>query len=313
MTGKIVLGSRGSALARVQTSMVQAALRLAWRGIDVRTEIIKTRGDESAETSRPLEDPQAGRKGLFTAEIERALSKRRIDVAVHSAKDLPSDEPAELEICAVLPRAAVEDLLITKQPGGLSSLCAGGAIGTGSVRRKYQLLARRPDLSVVDLRGNVPTRLRKLTAQPWDGIILAQAGLERLGLDVSSGHLEFEGHVYFSETLPCGDFLPAGGQGVIALQVRRDDAATRQTAGSVNHAETFLCLRAEREFLRLLHGDCDSPVGVIANIDTGVMTMRAQVFEPPAALPISGEVSGRADAGNVPKLAALLIGQINGQ
>src|SRR5436190_657921 len=239
----IVLGSRGSELARTQTATVEAALRKAWPQIEVATRIISTRGDVRA--AEPL-DPRAGRKGLFTGEIEHALEAGEIDVAVHSAKDLPSTMTGALKIGAVLRRAAVEDVLITK-----AVKSRAGAIATGSVRRQHQLRWKYGDIEVVDLRGNVPTRLRKLIESDWRGIVLARAGLERLGYDVGQGTFVFEGTNLRLESMPSDDFLSAGGQGIIALQVRSDDVASRTLIDAVNDRDTLLCLEAEREFLRL--------------------------------------------------------------
>ncbi|HEV3408681.1 MAG TPA: hydroxymethylbilane synthase [Chthoniobacterales bacterium] len=265
---RLVLGTRGSELARAQTALVADALHSVDPGIEVDIEIITTRGDEG---SAPV-DRRAGRKGLFTSEIERALLEGKIDVAVHSAKDLPSEMTSGLTIAAVLPRARVDDVLVTKQPADLMSV---STVATGSVRRQYQLRALRPDLDVVELRGNVPTRLRKLLMNDWDGVVLARAGLERLGFDCTAGTLEFEGRRLQTAPLPQEHFLPAGGQGIIAIQTRADDAATM---ARVDHDETHRCLRAEREFLRLLHGDCGTPVGVFALLEDAEMTLRAQVF-----------------------------------
>src|SRR3977135_1659724 len=170
---KIILGSRGSELARRQTSMVETALRKAWPDFEVVTHIISTRGD--TRTAESL-DPRSGRKGLFTGEIERALAAGEIDIAGHSAKDLPSERTAGFELGAVLPRSWVEDVLIRKESGQ-----AQGTIGTGSVRRQHQLRWQFPEVEVVDLRGNVPTRLRKFLQSDWHAIVLARAGLERLG------------------------------------------------------------------------------------------------------------------------------------
>ena len=299
---KIILGSRGSELARTQTAMVEAALRRAWPELEIATQIISTRGD--VRTAEPL-DPRAGRKGLFTGEIEQTLAARKIDVAVHSAKDLPSVMTSGLQIGAVLPRAPVEDVLITK-----SNSAAASVIATGSVRRQCQLRWKYADVEVVDLRGNVPTRLRKFLAADWRGIVLARAGLERLGFDVASGSFVFEGTTLQAEVLGSGDFLSAGGQGIIALQIRSDDATTRTMVEAVNARETLLCLEAEREFLRLLEGDCGSPVGVRATIACETMTVRAQVFEPPRVEPRTARVEGEAAA---PKeLARKLWEAING-
>src|SRR5438045_1134978 len=184
---QIILGSRGSELARAQTAMVAAALRRVRPALEVNVEIIKTRGDERSVQHRVPVDPRAGRKGLFTGEIERALAAGEIDVAVHSAKDLPSEMTPGLEIAGVLPRAPVEDILIRKRAGE-----ARGTIATGSVRRQHQLRRKNPGIEVVDLRGNVPTRLRKFVASDWEAIVLARAGLERLGYDLTRGEFEFE-------------------------------------------------------------------------------------------------------------------------
>jgi len=285
---QIILGSRGSELARRQTALVEAALRKACPDLEVVPQMISTRGD--VRTAEPL-DPRAGRKGLFTGEIERALAVGEIDVAVHSAKDLPSEMTEGLELGAVLPRAAVEDVLIRKE-----SSEARGAIATGSVRRQYQLKWKFPGIETVDLRGNVPTRLRKFLQSDWQAIVLARAGLERLGYDLARGPFEFDGVSLHAETLSSDVFLPAGGQGIIALQVRSDDNARKEIVRAVNHAESLLCLEAEREFLHLLQGDCGSPVGVLATIGGGNMTVRAQFFEPPQVEPRTARVEGDTSA-----------------
>lgn len=298
----IVLGSRGSELALIQTSMVEAALRQAWPKVEITTRIISTTGDR--RSAEPI-DPRAGRKGLFTGEIEHALAAGEIDVAVHSAKDLPSVMTEGLQIDAVLPRAAVEDVLISR-----ANSTRAGAIATGSVRRQYQLRWKYPDAEVADLRGNVPTRLRKLIQNDWRGIILARAGLERLGFDIESGSFVFEGATLRAEPLPSDDFVSAGGQGIIALQVQGDNAAARRLVEAVNDRDTLLCLEAEREFLRLLEGDCGSPVGVLATVAGSAMAIRAQVFEPPRVEPRTARVDG--EAGAPEKLARELWEAING-
>jgi len=299
---KIILGSRGSELARTQTAMVEAALRRAWPEFEIATEIITTRGDD--RQAEPI-DPRAGRKGLFTGEIERALFAGEIDIAVHSAKDLPSEMTPGLELGAVLARASVEDVLIRKTTGP-----AGGAIATGSVRRQHQLRWKYPAIEIVDLRGNVPTRLRKFVESDWQGVVLARAGLERLGYDLNAGVFGFEGASLRAEVLSADDFLPAGGQGIIALQVRSDDEHGNRVVQAIGHADTLSCLEAEREFLRLLQGDCGSPVGVLAVIAGSAMTMRAQVFEPPRIEPRLARVDG--DALTPKKLARELWETING-
>ena len=309
---KIILGSRGSELARAQTAMVATALQHAWPELEIKIEIIKTRGDErSQEAAEPI-DPRAGRKGLFTGEIERVLAADGIHIAVHSAKDLPSDATLGLEVRSVLPRAPVDDVLIGKVPSGLASLRPNAIVATGSVRRQYQLRWKHPEIQVVDLSGNVPARLRKLKINAWDGIMLARAGVERLGYDLSGGSFSFEGALFHAEILPRDEFLPAGGQGVIAIQLKGDDEKTKAIVDRINHLETLFCLQAEREFLRLLQGDCGSPVGVLATVEAEMMEVRAQVFEPGRSGPRAGHVKGSITNG-VESLAAELLKQINGE
>ena len=303
MTGKIVLGTRGSELALAQARLVEKAIRGARTDVTIETKIITTQGDKA----RVL-DLRAGRKGLFTAEIERVLVAGDIDVAVHSAKDLPSEISPDAEIAAVLPRAPMHDVLVSKHLGGLASLPHGATVATGSVRRKHQLLRQRADLKQIDLRGNVPTRLRKLAENEWDAIVLAHAGLGRLGLSPSRAEISFEGREFFLEVLPSEIFLPAGGQGIIALQVRANDQSTKELVGLVNDRETLLCLQAEREFLRGLQGDCNCPVGVLAKIDKGKMKICAQVFLGESAAPREAEVEGACDEGG--KLADELLRRI---
>ncbi len=276
---RIVLGSRGSDLAQTQARLVEQALRKAWPELEIAIAIIRTSGDEGG--AQTVVDRKAGRKGLFTREIEQQLLVRRIDLAVHSAKDLPSERMEELEIGAVLPRGPTGDVLIAQNGFSLTSLPQGAVVATGSIRRQRQLQWKRPDLRVADLRGNVPTRLRKLREnESWSGIILARAGVERLGLKVEM------------EALSGDDFVPAGGQGVIALQARREDERMRRLLAPIDDEPTRLCLHAEREFLRLLDGDCDSPVGVHARMIDGKLQLQAQVFAEEVPAPGVGVVTG---------------------
>ena len=307
MSRKIVLGTRGSELARTQTRMVADRLHAQWEDVTIETNIIRTMGDESDSKTKSL-DRRAGRKGLFTAAIERALLAHEIDLAIHSAKDLPSELNRGVEIAAVLPRGSVNDVLVAKQAGGLAALAEGAIIATGSVRRKHQINWQYPRVETVDLRGNVPTRLRKLAENNWDAIVLARAGLERLGVSLARNEINFEGRKFFVEILSCKIFLPAGGQGIIALQIRRNDESSREIVDPINDRDTLLCLRAEREFLRLLQCDCQSPVGVLAEMENGEMRLRAQIFEHGSASPREGQVEGARDDGE--HLAAQLLKEI---
>jgi hydroxymethylbilane synthase len=300
MVERIILGTRGSELARTQTLLVEKAIRAVNSSVLIETKIIATRGD----IPKSIES-RAGRKGLFTAEIERVLLAGKVDVAVHSAKDLPGETSAGAENAAVLPRASVNDVLVSKHAGGLVCLPHAAIVATGSVRRKRQLLWKRADLKLFNLRGNVPTRLRKLAESNWDAIVLARAGLERLGLRSTSNQLSFDRGQFFLEILPLEAFLPAGGQGIIALQIRTDDQSRKAILDPINHRETLLCLEAERGFLRRLHADCNFPVGVLATISNGKMKVRSQVFEGKSSAPREAEVEGNSGDGEI--LAAELL------
>jgi hydroxymethylbilane synthase len=312
----IRIGTRGSDLAQAQTRLVIDALAPNSPGISFQAKIIKTLGDEK---NGPVKDVRAGRKGLFTHEIERALLAGEIDIAVHSAKDLPSVLTAGTEIGCVLPRAVTDDMLILKNTvaeiadlnqtaaNALSALPAGATVATGSVRRQRQLRWKRPDLNVVELRGNVPTRLRKLNQNDWAAIILARAGLQRLGIHGSN--FEFDGALYPAHPLPPDIFVPAGGQGIIAVQCRAGEHEVKSIIRRIDDQETDYCLRAEREFLRLLNGDCNQPVGVLATIADRKMKIRAQIFDGNNSEPRSEVIAGNpADHG---KLAGKLFEQIS--
>lgn len=280
----LVLGSRGSALALAQVELTKAALALAHPGLETVVKIITTSGDKGAKP-----DAVAGVKGLFTREIEQALLAGEIDVAVHSMKDMPGQTPEGLEVAAVLERAPVGDLLVWKNRGGQR-------VATSSVRRKRQLEFLRPELSISEIRGNVPTRLRKLQeSNELDGIVLAEAGLRRLDLlrIVDCGlRIELEGMSFEAEPLQT---LPAIGQGAIALQARKGDTRVAGLLAAANHEPTFLCVRAERELLRLLNGDCNLPVGAATRLEAGTLKMDVILFGEEAE-PRTASAEGPADA-----------------
>ncbi|HWY41151.1 MAG TPA: hydroxymethylbilane synthase [Chthoniobacterales bacterium] len=304
---KIAVGTRGSQLAVIQTEQVLQALEARWADLKCEMKIIKTRGDDKKTA---IEDIRAGRKGLFTGAIERELIEKKIDLAVHSAKDLPSSLAPGTEIAGVLPRATVDDVLVATSQCDLDSLPGDGIVATGSVRRQYQLRWKRPDLEIVDLHGNVPTRLRKLGTGQWHGIVLASAGLQRLGLNPVEHGINFEGTKFSTATLPQEIFVPAGGQGVIAMQIRSDNEQLREMLEGISDFDTRLSLRAEREFLRLLHADCNQPVGVLAAVHDGTMKINGQIFELGATVPRQGFVEGPSE--DAEKLAGQLLKQING-
>jgi hydroxymethylbilane synthase len=261
------IGTRGSPLALAQARLVRAALRAA-HGLDderIVLEVIRTTGDMIRD--RPLTD--AGGKGLFTKEIEEALVCGTVDLAVHSAKDMPTDLPAGLVIAAALPREDPRDVFISRKSASLRDLPHGAIIGSASLRRQALVKHLRPDLSVVTFRGNVETRLRKLEDGAVDATLLALAGLKRLGLEKQA-----------TAVLSVDEFLPAVGQGIIAIEARADDAHTRALLASIDHADTRTALAAERAFLAALDGSCRTPIAGYARIDGGGVSFRGLIARP---------------------------------
>jgi hydroxymethylbilane synthase len=246
----LTVGTRGSALALAQTQLVLDALRQRWPDLDARVERIRTTGD--ARRDVPL--ATLGR-GAFVSEIEAALRERRADIAVHSAKDLPSRLAPEFRIGAFLERADPRDVLVSRHGVGLRDLPAGARIGTGSPRRKCQLRATRPDVEVLDVRGNVDTRLRKLAAGEFDALVLAAAGMIRLGCADEA-----------TEWLDPSVMLPAVAQGAIAVEVRADDEETLALVAPLDHAATAAAVTAERAFLARLGADCTAAVAAHATV-----------------------------------------------
>jgi len=263
------LGTRGSLLARTQSSHVAAALCAAHAGLSIETITISTSGDRMVD--RPLAD--AGGKGLFTKELEIALLENRIDFAVHSLKDVPVTMPlvdqADLILAAVPKREDARDMLVSRKASSVPALGAGASVGTGSLRRQCQLLAARSDLKIVPLRGNVDTRLRKLESGECDAIVLALAGVKRLGKFDASFMFPIEFEV----------MLPSAGQGALALQCRRADARTISILAALNDAEVFDAVTAERAVVAELGGDCHSPIAAHAVITGNRMELSAAVGE----------------------------------
>jgi hydroxymethylbilane synthase len=287
----LVLGTRGSALALAQVDLTEAALAKAWPALATRREIFTTRGDQKLDLNL-LTKGDGGGKGLFTRELEDALTAGIIDVAVHSLKDLPGNQPDGLEITAVLERAPSADILISKFPGGLGGLPQGARIGTSSIRRARQLSWLRPDLQISEWRGNVPTRLRKLGEQPEiAAIVLAEAGLRRLGYTLTEGRIACESGAYFAASL-AADLLPAIGQGAVALQIRSNRRDLRDLLAPINHPPTMLAIRAEREVQRLLGGDCSLPVGVRTTLHGTHLHLRGILFGPAGDSPRHAEAEG---------------------
>jgi hydroxymethylbilane synthase len=295
MTGRtITIGTRGSELALVQATATEGLLGAKFPEAEIRRNVITTTGDRRTDVSLADVAKSEGTfdKGVFIKELEEALDDESVDIAVHSLKDMPTVLDPRFRLAATLERAPVCDVLLTKQPGGLDALEKGARVGTSSVRRAKQISFLRPDLTVLDLRGNVPTRIRKLAeGDQYDAILLAEAGLLRLGFlsenDAVSG---FPG--VFAHRLPENEFFPAAGQGAIGLEVRADDADSQAFAESICHADTWTKVTAEREFLRLLDGGCHTPVGVYSYLEEGVISLFARVFPEEGGTPKTGEAKG---------------------
>ncbi len=263
------LGTRGSKLALWQAEWVKGLLEEKHPGLVVEIVIIVSKGDQ--DRTRPLE--QLGGEGLFTRELENELERGAIDLAVHSLKDLPVQVPAGFRISAIPPRGPVEDALVGRDGATLEELPLGATIATGSPRRKAQLLHLRPDLNVIGIRGNVPTRLAKIDSEGLDGVVLARAGLERLG---------FADQI--SDVFPADRFYPAVGQGAVAVEIRDGDEPVRDATSAINDPNTSAAVQAERGFLSGLGGGCQLPVGAHARVDDAAQ---------PAFLNLAGLVINR--------------------
>ena len=268
---KLVLGSRGSALALWQARWVQSRLSAP---VEVEIRVIHTSGDR---TSGPL--AAAGGKGLFIKEIEEALAGGAIDLAVHSMKDVPASLGAQFCIAAIPKREDARDAVVSRDRIRLADLGPGARIGTSSLRRACQIRERRPDLAVVPLRGNVDTRLRKMRAGEVDAVVLALAGLRRLGL---------EGEI--AETLALTQCLPAVGQGALAIEARAGDDRVLACLGALDHAPTATCVKAERAFLHALGGDCQVPVAAHARLMDRVITIDGLVGRPDGTEVLRGRI-----------------------
>ena len=264
---RLRIGTRGSPLALAQTHMVRRLLAATQRIEEaaIEVEVIRTTGD--AIQDRPLSD--VGGKGLFTKEIEQALLDGDIDLAVHSTKDMVTVLPAGLVLAGCLPREDVRDVLVSPVATSFEAMPRGAVVGTASLRRQAQVLRLRPDLKVVPMRGNVGTRLEKLARGEAGATILALAGLKRLGMaDVATAILSVD------------QFLPAVGQGAIAIETRIDDVPTREAIAAINDAATLTAVDAERAFLAVLDGSCRTPIAGHARIENGELLFRGLIAKP---------------------------------
>lgn len=281
MTDTIRIGTRGSKLAMVQTHMVADALKAAHPDLHIEIIEILTSGDWKPEHGETRLAEAAGGKGLFAKEIERAIMDGQVDVGVHSLKDMPSFLPDGLEIPFVLVREDPRDVFVSHKYDSLASMPAGSVVGTSALRRQAFVLQRRPDLKVVPLRGNVPTRIEKMKSGQVDALVLASAGLRRLGL-------ESEIKQYFS----ADEFLPGAAQGVIGLEVRRNDTATKKILSVLDHLNTNLIVTAERAALQTLDGSCRTPVGSYATWSGERMHLKVEVASPDGKDSYKDEIEG---------------------
>ena len=304
------IGTRGSALARAQTMLFSTLLQGVHPNLQLEQKIITTVGD--AHPKMAIHQPTSESSGLFTRQLEEALLLHEIDYAVHSLKDLPVIIPSGLKLAAILPRASSSDLLITLQPGGLAALPLNGVLGTSSPRRTEILKNQRTDLSFMTLRGNVPTRLRKLAMNqshyPLDGLVLARAGLERLGYDLKIS--EGQGDFIFDQTrlfvAELGMMLPAPGQGAIAIETRAEESSSSAAAyaAALHDEKTARCVTAERLLLHYLGGGCHMALGALATLEatSDHLHLKGIYFSSTGAPARKGEATGKT-----PEEVALLV------
>ncbi len=277
MREKIKVGTRGSKLALAQTNWVIGKIRERYPTLEIETVIIKTKGDKITDV--PL--AKVGGKGLFVKEIEEALLRQEIDLAVHSMKDVPTELPEGLEIAIVPERESPYDVLISGNGKSLFDLEPGRKVGTSSLRRSAQIKAKRPDLKVENLRGNLDTRLRKLKEGLYDAIVVAEAGLLRLGL----------GNIPRQRLTP-EVMLPAIGQGALAIEVRSEDEELKEALSFLHHPQTAVCVRAERAFLAALGGGCQVPLAAHATLEGETLRLEALIADPSGEAMFRGSLEG---------------------
>lgn len=276
----VVIGTRGSALARRQTALVIELLRAARPDLECEERQIVTSGDRTQQSGEPL--PEIGGKGLFTAELEQGLRDGELDLAVHSLKDLPTEDPEGVAVGAVCLREDVRDCLVSRAEVLLAELPAGAVVGTSSLRRTAQLRALRPDLELRSIRGNVDTRIRKVRDGEFDAAVLAAAGLRRLGLERE-----------VSDWLPPETMLPAPGQGALAVQCRSEDEDVLELLKAIDDPEARAATTAERAFLRELGGGCAAPVAAYGRPNGGQVELEGLVASPDGQTAV--RVSGKGE------------------
>jgi hydroxymethylbilane synthase len=260
---KLIIGSRGSELALWQANFVKKELEKKNKNLSVEIKIINTKGDKILDTALS----KIGDKGLFTKELENELLQGMIDIAVHSLKDLQTDIPEGLKLSAVTKRHPVEDVLIARKKGiKINNLKEEAVVATGSLRRRSQLLHIRPDIKIEELRGNVPTRIKKFLNSKWDAIILARAGIERLKLNK-----------YISSIISTDEILPAVGQGALGIEIHEENKFAEAMLRNINDERTFIAVRAERALLKELEGGCQVPIGAYAEVKSTGLYLDAVV------------------------------------
>jgi len=275
---KIIIGSRGSELALWQANFVKKELEKKNKNVSVEIKIIKTKGDKILDVALS----KIGDKSLFTKELETELLNNKIDLAVHSLKDLQTEIPKGLKLAAVTKRYNVQDVLIARKKGTtIFNLPDGATVATGSLRRKCQLLHVRPDLNLVELRGNVPSRIKKFLESDWDAIILARAGVERLKLDK-----------YISSIIKTDVMLPAVGQGALGIETRSDNKIVNDIVKSIHHENTYKAVLAERALLKTLEGGCQVPIGAFAKVKPNSLLLNALVGSLDGSLTFRKKIHG---------------------
>lgn len=276
----LIIGSRGSQLALWQTNFIKSRLEEFFPALKLEIKIIKTTGDRLLDVALA----KIGDKGLFTRQIETALLNGEIDLAVHSLKDLQTVQPEGLEIGAVSARETPNDAFIAKNAATIDDLPRGARVATGSLRRKSQLLNYRPDLQIFEIRGNVPTRLKKFEETDLDAMILAFAGVHRLGLDAC-----------IKQIIPFEIMLPAVSQGVMGVEIRSDDAPLKEMLQKLNDENTQICVTAERSFLRRLEGGCQVPIGAYAFLKDDKIFLEGMAGSADGSVNLRDSVSGEKE------------------
>ena len=290
MKQKIIIGSRGSELALWQANFVKRELEKKNKNVSVEIQIIKTKGDKILDVALS----KIGDKSLFTKELELELLNKNIDLAVHSLKDLQTEIPKGLKLAAVTKRHNVQDVLIARKKGTtIYNLPDGATVATGSLRRRCQLLHLRPDLNIVDLRGNVPSRIKKFLESDWNAIILARAGVERLKLNK-----------YISSIIKTAVMLPAVGQGALGIETRADNKLVSDIVKSIHHENTFRAVLAERSLLKTLEGGCQVPIGAFAEVKQNGLHLDALVGSLDGSITYRKKIRGSKS--NPEKLGKLL-------